>query len=424
MNFFISIGCISLLLNFSLLANTLPTYPEMTLSDALSLTLTYNPELKSSIYQIQSKKGEVIQSSLLPNPEIEMEMEDFGGNGEFAGFDSAESKIRLSQLIELGGKRHKRRRVACYDQSLSNWDYETIKLDLLERTTTAFMEVLFSQEQLILVTDIHKLAYEVYDTVKQRVDAGKVSPLEESKASVALSTTQIEKEKTERRLLSAKRMLASFWGQEQIEVNQVKGNLEELVSVPEFKELLPFVMKNPDLIRYKDEFQFRKAILELENSRAIPDVVVSGGIKKFQESNDYAFLVTLTIPIPIFDRNQGRSYSARSQLHRKKEEYISTKVQIRTKLYEIFQTLSTAYYEAQMLKDSILPNAKYAFDASNIGYREGKFDYLTVLDAQRTYFNAKNQYLDILLSYHLALTQVERLIGGSLESMKRTNNEK
>ncbi len=411
--------CITVFYHFHLPADTIQSHSAITLRDALSLTLMHNPELKGSIYQIRSKKGEVIQSSLIPNPEIEGEIEDFGGGGVFSGFDSAESKIRLSQLIELGGKRHKRRRAACYDKSLSYWDYETIKLNVLEGTTKAFLKVLFSQERIKLVSVIHDLAEEVYETVKQRVQAGKDSPLEESKASIALSTTQIEKEKAERKLLSAKKQLASFWGNDHFAISEVNGYIDQLVTIPEFEKLLPCIIRNPDLIRYNDEFKYRKAVVELERSRGIPDITVSGGVKNYQETDDYAFIVSFSIPIPIFDWNQGRVYSSRSQLHKTQENYISTEVFIKTRLYEVFQTLSNSHYEAEVLRNQILPKAQYAFEASNIGYREGKFDYLDVLDAQRTYFSAKIQYLDILLGYHLELTELERLIGGSLEKVVR-----
>ena len=82
-----------------------------------------------------------------------------------------------------------------------------------------------------------------------------------------------------------------------------------------------------------------------------------------------------------------------------------------------YQALSTAFVEATLLRDEMMPGAQSAFDAINEGYRQGKFGYLEVLDAQRTLFEARGQYLEALAAYHTAVAEVERLIGEALESV-------
>jgi outer membrane protein, heavy metal efflux system len=62
----------------------------------------------------------------------------------------------------------------------------------------------------------------------------------------------------------------------------------------------------------------------------------------------------------------------------------------------------------------VLPGAQRAFDAASEGYRQGKFGFLEVLDAQRTLFEARGRYLEALAAYHKAVAEVERLIGEPL----------
>jgi cobalt-zinc-cadmium efflux system outer membrane protein len=71
-----------------------------------------------------------------------------------------------------------------------------------------------------------------------------------------------------------------------------------------------------------------------------------------------------------------------------------------------------------ILRDDVLPEAQKAFDASLEGYREGKFGYLDLLDAQRTLFDARIEYIDAVADYYSAAADVEGLTGQSLESMK------
>ena len=63
-----------------------------------------------------------------------------------------------------------------------------------------------------------------------------------------------------------------------------------------------------------------------------------------------------------------------------------------------------------------MPVANKVFDVMNQGYTAGKFGYLDVLDAERTLFEAKERYLESLLTYHKALTEVERLTGGPMQA--------
>ena len=68
------------------------------------------------------------------------------------------------------------------------------------------------------------------------------------------------------------------------------------------------------------------------------------------------------------------------------------------------------------MRYDVVPAAELAYGAAREGYREGKFGFLEVLDAQRTLFEAKGQYIDALSEYHAARADTERLIGQPLHS--------
>lgn len=388
----------------------------ITLRDALSWALLKNPELEAFSYEVRAREAGILQASLLPNPEIEVEIEDFGGEKAHKGFQAAESTLRLSQLIELGGKRKNRRSVARYDKSLSCWDYETKRLDVLSGAAIAFIEVLFTQESFDLAREQHRIAQEVYNTVSEKVKAGKVSPLEEAKAKVALSTSKIEVERLERDQNSVRQELVSFWGGTDVNFDKAIGDFDSILKIPDYNQLIEIVLRNPDLARWGDEIRFRQAIIDLEKSRSIPDVTVGGGVKKFEETKDYGFVVNLSIPIPIFDRNQGNIREAKNKLAKSQKEYDTADVRVRSDLLQVYQGLSSAYIEVITLKEDVLPSAKRAFDASSEGYKQGKFEYLDVLDAQRTFFSTRAQYLASLFRYHKSFVELERLTGGCFDS--------
>jgi cobalt-zinc-cadmium efflux system outer membrane protein len=86
-------------------------------------------------------------------------------------------------------------------------------------------------------------------------------------------------------------------------------------------------------------------------------------------------------------------------------------------LVKAYQGLSNSYTEAVELDKNVLQGAESVFQASKTGYSQGKLDYLNVLDAQRTLFEAKSQYIDALASFHIAKTDVERSIGQGIDTI-------
>ncbi|MGH8069321.1 MAG: TolC family protein, partial [Candidatus Entotheonellia bacterium] len=184
----------------------------LTMRQALTQALLQNPELAAFAWEVRAGEARTLQEGLLPNPEFGVEVENFAGSGELRGFNAAETTIALSQLVELGGKRLRRARVVALERDLAAWDYETKRLDVFAETTKAFVEVLGAQERLALNEDLVRLAEQVLSTAAERVRAGKVPPVEETKAQVALSTARIALERAGRELTAARKRLAASWG--------------------------------------------------------------------------------------------------------------------------------------------------------------------------------------------------------------------
>jgi cobalt-zinc-cadmium efflux system outer membrane protein len=78
----------------------------------------------------------------------------------------------------------------------------------------------------------------------------------------------------------------------------------------------------------------------------------------------------------------------------------------------------SAQNEAQTIAEETLPAARSAFTSVREGYRQGKFDYLEVLDAQRTLFGVRRQQIQALSRYYRARIQVERLVATPLEELQ------
>ena len=107
-------------------------------------------------------------------------------------------------------------------------------------------------------------------------------------------------------------------------------------------------------------------------------------------------------------------------LAKAEEQRKAVETELRAALAEASTKLSSSFSEINILKNDVLPLARSAFDAAGQGYREGKFEYLVVLDAQRTFFEVRGRYIEALAGYHKARADVERLIGRNLDNLQNS----
>jgi cobalt-zinc-cadmium efflux system outer membrane protein len=392
----------------------------VTLEQAVSLVILRNPELKAFSVEVRAQDARALQAGLFPNPEIEIEVENFGGEKELQDFDSSETTVQFSQLVELASKRPKRRRVATLERDLAGWDYEAKRADVLSETKQAFVDVLAAQERFSLMEELLSLAEQIFNTISERVKAGKVSPLEETRARVSYSTSLIDLERARRTLDASRKKLAALWGSGTLLFERVDGELKKITPIPSAAQLEDLISRNPDIARWTVEMEQRQEAVKLEKAGRIPDLTLSGGIRRLKETDDNAFVMGLSIPLPLFDRNQGGMREALQRQAKAAEEQRASELIVLNALAEAYQKLSTAYAEAKALQQDVLPGAQTAFDGASEGYRQGKFGYLDVLDAQRTFFEARGQYIEALASFHKSKAQVERLIGERLDAVKNT----
>ena len=407
---------------------TLPPFVEysgeITLGQALALALMNNPELAVFSLEVRIREALALQAGLFPNPEFGVDVENFGGTGNnFQGVDESEITVWLGLLIELAGKRPKRKQVALLERDLADWDYEIRRIGVFTDTSKAFVDVLAAQERVSLSRELSQLAENVFDSVSLRARTGKISPLEKTKAAVALSNSRIELDRTNAKLEAARKRLSAAWGSTSPVFDKAVGRLDTPAAIPPEKQIERLVSNNQEIARWDVEMETRRADLTLEKARRIPNLVVSGGYRRLQETEDNVFVMGMSIPVPVFDRNQGGTLAAKYRLSKAHKKQTALRIQVQTELAEAYQRMSAVLTEANALKDDVLPGAQLAFDAAQEGFRQGKFGYLEVLDAQRTFFEAKIRYVEALAEFHRVSAEVAQLIGEPLESIEPIEGE-
>ncbi|WDT77798.1 MAG: TolC family protein (plasmid) [Candidatus Manganitrophus sp.] len=311
----------------------------LTLRQALGLALMRNPELRAFSWEVRAREAATLQAGLLHNPTIGADLQDLGVSASPDSVPQPQGTLQLSQIIELGGKRTKRRETAALSRNLAGWDYEAKRIEIFTQVTQAFADLLRGQQQQELTEETVRLAEETARVVSERVQAGKVSPIEEIRANVALASAGIERDRAGKELEAARKQLAATWGSAIPQFEKAEGILDAISPIPSLSQLAERLFQNPDLARWATEIAQRRAAVDLERSRGIPDLTLMGGFRRYESTGDNVFIVGLSLPLPLFNRNQGGIQEARDRLEKGEEERRAAEVRVATALSEAYRAL-------------------------------------------------------------------------------------
>jgi cobalt-zinc-cadmium efflux system outer membrane protein len=376
----------------------------ITLTDALNLALNANPEIAVASRERVAIEGARVQAAARPNPTVSALLEDTRNA-------TRQTTILLEQPIELGDKRAIRMLAADARYDAASVSLEVKKSEIQANVTVAFYEVLAAQERLRLAQSSLDVAKQAREAVSKRVQAGKISPVEETKSRVAEASVKIEANRASSILTSARKRLTGLWGNPLPRFQIAEGQVEDIPEAMPLDNLVNMLDSSPNIQRAKLEISTRQALANIENSKRTPDLTVSVGAKRNEELGLNQAVLGVSIPIPVFDRNQGNLQEALSRTDKAKDELTALRIQQETLLAEAYERLTSARQSVETLKLDILPGAQSAFDAATKGFEFGKFGFLDVLDAQRTLVQAKSQYIDALLEANQAMSDIERILG-------------
>ena len=379
----------------------------LSLAKAIELALEGNPEVAAAKRQWEATEGQVLQGRSRPNPELAYSLEDTRSKTRTQSW-------QLNLPVELGGKRAARTKAAEKTREQAQAQLAELQATVRANVAAAYFDVLTAQERLVLARDSAALAKSSTDTVSKRVAAGKVSPVEESKARVAEAGVRVELAQAASEQRNALSRLFALLGRIDTPYTVLEGKAENLPSVPSLADLQPLISSAPGVVLARIEVDRRKALTDLEQSKRVPDVTVSVGMQRSNETQRNVLLFGVSVPLPVFDRNQGNLLEALKLEDKARDELQAATVRLHSEVAQARERLSTITAEVQSLQQDVLPGAKSAYDAATIGFENGKFNFLEVLDAQRTYFTAKSQYLKALGEAHRAAADIDRLLGASM----------
>jgi cobalt-zinc-cadmium efflux system outer membrane protein len=376
----------------------------LTLDRALELASSRSLAVSAAQREVDATDGALRQAGTLRNPEFNASVED-------TRRETRTTTATVDFPLELGGKRAARVGAAERQKELAQAELSSARAQVRAAVVQAFFGALVAQEKVKLTANSAELATRGAEAVGKRVAAGKVSPVDETRARVDQANAQLESAEASAELMAARQALAALWGEAELQFTDVQGDVELVPARGSVAELAKELDASPTLVSSRIEVDRRKALVDIERSKQYPDLTLSVGAKRDNEIGRTQAVVGISIPLPLFDRNQGAVYEASRRADKAGDEFQAARIRLLTELQRASSQLTVARASAQTLKATVLPAAQQAYESATKGFEAGKFGFLDVIDAQRSLLQARARYLTALSTSHQAVTAIDRLLG-------------
>ena len=379
------------------------------LKEAVARSLTTNPSLAAEAVDLRAVQARAEREGLPTQYVAGAELENVAGTGALSGVHAAETTLRLSRVIELGGKREARQALGAAEVARQRNMSETARIDIASRTTARFIEVVADQQRLEFAHEQVKLAERTRREVATWVLAARNPESDLRAAEIAVAEAELEREHAEHELLSARVTLAASWGATQPDFASVVGNLSELPQVESFEVLAARLPMTPAQRNAFLEAEAITARRRVAQASAKPDINVSLGVRRLELLGDQGLMLSVSVPLGSKPRASLAIAEADAQLNALELRRDAQHTESYQVLFETYQELVHARTEYEALRTRMLPKAEQALALTRRGFEAGRFSFVSLAQGQRTLFELRARSVEAAARYHTRLVEVERL---------------
>lgn len=362
--------------------------------DALRFADLFHPDLELARRAIEASEGRSEQGGLLPNPTAVARWESAHTRGKTFGESEVVAGIQVP--IPFSGRLSAAQKAEDLERERLQAEAQVKKTEVHRRVRGAFAAALYFQRVRKAEGDIAKNAESVVAATKARIAAGDGLPEELARAEMEAARAALEVERAESFVREALSDLVGAIAAPGLEVAEVSGTLETTLEIPAIETLVARLAEHPEAITARAEVAARSARLDLALVQRIPDLSLEVYYRRLQHSDRDSLDVGLALPLPIFDRKQGRIREARAELLAADAELRDKVVDLERQLRSAHARLGRALGTARTLRDRIVPRAELVLKSAEARYKAGDMTLGDVLLVRRDRAAVELGYLEAL----------------------------
>lgn len=382
----------------------------ITLDQAITNTLSANPDLQAFSYNLRLQDAVILQSRFSPKPELNITVEDVLGTGVAQALSGAQTTVSISWVLE-NHIRQRRVDAARTGSMLLASEAEVMRLDAAAQTARYYTQALAHQARLQLAEQSIALAEESVATINRRVEAATAPTSDLARARAELAMRKLTHEDLSHELLGLYHRLAAQWAELKPAFSHVDGDLMQLPVIESFLTLEERIGQNPDLTRFLSEQRLHESNLQLEQAQRNSLWRFNAGVRRIESSSDMGFVAGVTIPLNRGNQNQGRIEEARVRLEQSSAQQEAARIQIMTSLFLFHQELEHSLHIASLLRSDVIPEYQHALQEVQRAYELGSTSYTEWLQVQDDLLAAQLQMLEVSVLAYQNMIEIERLTG-------------
>jgi len=387
---------------------------KLTLQSALELFRRQNLLLVAERFQVEASRADVLTAKLFPNPQLSM-------NGTFIDPRSPELAgsqfaARLDFLIETAGKRKFRREGAEAGVRAAEERFLDVTRQLVKEVKETFYEIVLAQEHLNLAQENLKRFEEILRVNTLRFERGGISEAELIKTRLQKLDFENDVIAATLEIQSAKNHLQGLLALSPSQEIETIGSLSQRPELPSLKNLQEqALIYRPDFLSQQEQLRQNESQLKLAKAQRVPDVTVGAEYDTLAPDYHPAVGGGISIPIPLFNRNQGEIQKA--------NQLISASQALLDQLrQQILLEVARAYYESTQnlslvmaFENGLLKDAQEVREIAENAYQKGGTTILDLLDAERTFNTTRLSYAQALFDTQRGVMNLEGAVGKELQ---------
>ena len=371
-----------------------PPIERLDLPRALGLADRLHPELAQARARIEAAEGRARQAGLLPNPNLIGRVESAPFEGRTAG--DAEYLAGVSQRFPVGGRLGAAREVEDRETERLRKEHELRRFEIRSRVQGAFATALFAAEVARVQADTLELARRAVAVARARRQAGDLAADDLARVEMEEARARLDEDKARGLRELAFVALAASIGEPGLKVSAVDGALESTLELPALESVLAALDQGPQAALARSDVEAARARIELARADRIPDVTLDLLYRRIGASDTDAFDVGLTVPLPLFDRQQGRLSEAKAGVREAEERGRAVRGDAVRQVREAHVKLSEALHHARLVKEEILPRAETVLRTAEARHAAGDLSLADILPIRRDYAAVRLAHLEAL----------------------------
>lgn len=379
-----------------------PLPSSLTLQQALEEAAARSPAVIAARARVEAAEARIRQAGFRSNPELSVEVENFLGSGELSGFQGTETTVAVNQRLDLGGRRRSRVSAARAELLAEQLRLAIARADLAQAVRQQFATSATARERLRIATESEERARELARIAGILVEEGREPPLRaiRARSAAAQAAAALEAARAEER--AARGTLASLFG----------------VSTPPDAVIGALLDLQPRTINPEQSLEVRLAEAERlvaeaevaqQRTAGRLDPAVGVGVRHVRETGDVGLVAGLSMPLAVFDRNQGNIAAARAGVRAAEANLASASASARVRAANAITSVEAAAARVEALEGAAIPEATEALRLAQLAYREGRATLLELLDAQEDYRNAQTALVEARLAQAQATAELGRV---------------